>query len=54
MTLTFDPKGTWRLHRFEFCNALEEALSESTSAARRAKAWAELEKMGVRREEHGK
>ena len=54
MTLTLDPKGSWRRQRFEFCNALEDAMDESASAESRAKAEAELERMGVRRvEERG-
>ena len=51
ISIEIDPKGSWRRQRFEFCNALEDAMDESASADRRAKAWAELEKMGVRRVE---
>lgn len=44
MTITLDPQGSWRRNRFEFCNALEDAVTKNDP-----KAWAELEKMGVRR-----
>lgn len=42
MTITLDPKGSWRRQRFEFCNALEDAVAKNDP-----KAWAELERMGV-------
>lgn len=42
--LTIDPNGLWRRQRFEFCNYLEAALGEDDG-----KAWAGLERMGVRR-----
>lgn len=48
LTITLDPNGLWRRKRFEFCNALEDAMIGTTPDFL-GRAWAELEKLGVRR-----
>ena len=47
LTLTIDPNGLWRKQRFEFCNALEAAVSPIAGPLRSA-AVAELERMDVK------
>ncbi len=50
MTLTLDPHGLWRRHRFEFCTALEKLMDAKTESQRQAH-WSELERLGVRKGE---
>jgi hypothetical protein len=46
--IEFDPEGSWKANRFEFCNALEAVLSPPAGRLHSA-AWAELELLGVRK-----
>jgi hypothetical protein len=48
MLLEFDPEGSWRSHRFEFCNALEAALDEKLSEESRAAAREALAMYGIK------